>query len=79
MNNIDRIEYMHLRKCFEDILVYPILGENYYNSAVSICGSDLECCKEIRNRYNCLETKVGVYRMLFIIAFIGLMFVIIFD
>ncbi len=79
MDDIDRMQYINFRQCFNDLLLNPILGDDYYNMAMDVYQCDLQCCKDIKHKYDSLQQNMKMYRTLFIIMFIISLLLILFK
>lgn len=73
MNDIKEKQYKNFRDSFNNILLRPIMGDNYYTTSMDIYNSDRECCEDLKYKYDCLLNKVRVYKTLFILSFVMLL------
>lgn len=77
MDDIEKAQYENLRKCFNDNLVKPILGENYYNMGNDVYQSDKLTTEHIKYRYDSLKLDVQFYKGTSTITWIFIIFIII--
>lgn len=69
INRICLLQYENLRTCFRKNLIYPILGENYYNMGADVYTTDEFTTEDLLSKFNNLETTRILYSTLFRISF----------
>ena len=52
MDKIKELQYQNLRKCLEENLINPILGEDYYNNAMDVYSCDKQITEDIKSKYD---------------------------
>lgn len=70
VKQIQQMQYDNLRKCFNENLVYPILGKDYYNIAIDVYNSDKKTTEDLKTIFNNLNTSNTFYKIIFIISLI---------
>lgn len=74
MDNIEKMQYENLRKCFSNNIIDPILGKNYYNLALDVYECDRMTSEDVRDKFIELHKKSIFYKNLAIInSVIGIM------
>lgn len=68
MDNIKELQYNNLRKCINENLIKPILGEGYYNMAMDVYTADEETTKDLKRKFDIANYHIKVYRNLFVIS-----------
>lgn len=63
-------QYRHLIKCFRDILLHPILGDDYYNMGMDAYTCNKFSCEDLKYKYDRLKNAKRIYKILFIIMLI---------
>lgn len=71
MEKHKELQHKHLRNCFREYLVHPILGKYYYNMSMDVYGSDKQTCIHILDEFRELKRKNRVLKRnnIFLISF----------
>lgn len=72
MSNIEQMQYDNLRKHFNEV-VFEVLGEDYWNMAMDVYHSDIECCKAIIEEYKKVKRKAMLWFMYWLVAFVAIL------
>jgi len=64
LDKIRELQYRNLRKCVNKNLIYPILGEKYYNMAMDVYSADEETTKDLKSEFDFLKRRLQFYRVL---------------
>lgn len=65
MDKIKEAQYSNLRKCFNENLIKPILGEGYYNMAMDVYTCDEQTTLDLKRRYDIKNGQIEVFKALF--------------
>lgn len=74
MNDIREKQYENLRKCFNENLVHPILGDNYYNLEMDVYSSDRIVTKDLKIKFDSKNKKIKLYQIIIVIQQLILLF-----
>lgn len=77
MDEIKELQYKNLREYFNKNLVNPILGEDYYNTAMDVYRCDELTTEHLKNEFDERDSCIKTYRNLFVLSLlVNLVFIL---
>lgn len=64
MDEIRMAQYSNLRANFNSLVKYT-LGDNYYNMAMDVYQSDIDCCDDIKMKFDIIKRETKIYKIAF--------------
>lgn len=69
-DKIIELQYKNLRDCFKVNLVNPILGKDYYNTAMDVYSCDKLTTEHLASEFSNVSNQAKFYRRLYLISFL---------
>lgn len=71
MDKIKELQYNNLRKCLNENLIKPILGEDYYNMTMDVYTADKETTMDLKRKFDYKDYEVKVFKIISVFLFVA--------